>query len=46
MNFAEILREKREMLYAKVIDFNFINHINELSVFDKVHEINKENELI
>ena len=46
MNFAEILREKREMLYAKVIDFNFINHINELSVFDKVNEINKENELI
>ena len=34
MSFSEILREKREKIFANVIDFIDINHINELSGID------------
>ena len=34
MDYAEIIRGRRERIFGNVIDFNIINHINELSVLD------------
>ena len=40
MENSEKIRENKSKIYGNVIDFNNINHINELSLYDKN---NKEN---
>ena len=35
VNFYEILRGKKQKIYANSVDFNIINHINELSLLEK-----------
>ena len=40
MENSEKIRENKSKIYGNVIDFNNINHINELSLYDKS---NKEN---
>ena len=45
MDFAEILREKKERVFGSVIDFININHINELSDLENVNKKENEKEL-
>ena len=35
MDYREKMRENKSKIYGNVIDFNIINHINELSFYDK-----------
>ena len=35
VNFYEILRGKKQKIYANSVDFNIINHINELSLLEQ-----------
>ena len=42
MDFAEILRGKKEKVFGSITDFININHINELSDFDNINK--KEND--
>ena len=34
ISYSEILREKKEKFFGNVIDFNIVNHLNELSVLE------------
>ena len=45
MDFAEILREKKERVFGSVIDFININHINELSDLENMNKKENEKEL-
>ena len=45
MDFAEILREKKERIFGSVIDFININHINELSDLENMNKKENEKEL-